>query len=116
MFYEQAFYIFGGKSDYTIAEIARLDVLQREWSLAGSLLKPRSSHAVVFDGENFLIIGGQTIWYGHETENCILSDDTFVCSAHESDELENSLGSFMGFDSSWFSDDDLESFEFPSSI
>ena len=39
-----------------------------------------------------------------------------VCSSSlpESDELENSFGSFMGFDSSWFSEDDLESFELPS--
>ena len=44
--------------DKVLGEIGRLDGVKRTCSLAGSLKRPRRGHSVVFDGTQFLVIGG----------------------------------------------------------
>ena len=39
--------------------IARLDEKTMEWKKIGELVTARYSHGVIFDGESFLVIGGQ---------------------------------------------------------
>ena len=39
--------------------IARLDEKTMEWKKVGELVTARYSHGVIFDGESFLVIGGQ---------------------------------------------------------
>ena len=59
--------------------IGRLDEATRTWSLAGSMKRARSGHSVVFDGENFLIIGGPG--YGDlKIETCSLDGGEVTCT------------------------------------
>ena len=79
--YEKAFFIFGGMSNSKILrEIGRLDAVTRTWSLAGSLNKPRDGHAVVFDGFQFLVIGGDGDF---KTENCVPNETTVNCTEQQ---------------------------------
>ena len=58
-----------------------MDAVTRTWSLAGNLKQARRGHAVVFDGEKFLVIGG----YGNseKTENCVLNGDKITCTQQQ---------------------------------
>ena len=80
VFYEQAFFIFGGYGHELLSQIGRFDAVTLTWSLAGSLKVPRSDHAVVFDGFQFLVIGGDGDF---KTENCIPSGETITCTEQE---------------------------------
>ena len=65
-----------------MSEIGRLDAVTRTWSLAGYLKQARSGHGVVFDGEQFLIIGGGGDL--KHTENCALNRNGKVtCTEQE---------------------------------
>ena len=82
VFHKQAFFIFGGRKwsngdYYDLSGIGRLDAITRKWSVAGYLKNARNGHAVVFDGTQFLVIGGD----GHQkTENCVPNGDTITCT------------------------------------
>ena len=77
VFHEQAFFIFGGYGFNSLSRIGRLDAVTRTWSLAGSLIQSRRGHAVVFDGSQFLVIGG-TGYY--QTEYCVPNGVTITCT------------------------------------
>ena len=81
VFFEQAFFIFGGwsgvKSD---SNIGRLDAVTRSWSLVGSLKQARNGHAVIFDGTQFLVIGGSG---NSKTENCVPNSFTSYSPRYE---------------------------------
>ena len=80
VFYEQAFFIFGGNDGYKdLSQIGRLDAVTRKWSLAGSLYQARWGHSVVFDGSRFLVIGGFGGNY-FKTENCFPNGTTINCT------------------------------------
>ena len=92
---KEAFYFFGGSSndnayygdyseDKVLGEIGRLDAVTRTWSLAGSLKQVRSGHAVVFDGTQFLVLGG----YGYQEEkfeigHCVVNGTKITCSGQQ---------------------------------
>ena len=80
VYHEQAYYIFGGRgsTDSYLTKIGRLDAVKRTWSLAGSLKQGRRGHGVIFDGEQFVVIGGYT--GSLKTENCIISGETITCT------------------------------------
>ena len=82
VFHEQAFFIFGGRKwsngdYYDLSGIGRLDAITRKWSVAGYLKNARNGHAVVFDGIQFLVIGGDGY---QKTENCVPNGDTITCT------------------------------------
>ena len=80
VYHEQAYYIFGGYgSGSNVANIGRLNELRRTWSLAGSLNQARQGHGVIFDGEQFVVIGGMG---NFKTENCVVSGETVTCTQH----------------------------------
>ena len=54
--------------------------MTRTWSLAGSLKQGRRGHAVVFDGTQFLVIGGNGVL---KTENCVPTGDTITCTQQQ---------------------------------
>ena len=60
-----------------LRKIGRLDAVTRTWSLAGSLKQARFGHAVVFDGFQFLVIGGNGDF---KTENCFPNGTTITCT------------------------------------
>ena len=81
VFYDQAFFIFGGASDSkTFGKIGRLDAVTRTWSLVGSLKQTRYGHAVIFDGFQFLVVGGSGDF---KTENCVPNGTTITCSEQQ---------------------------------
>ena len=55
--------------------------MTRKWSLAGLLKQARRGHAVVFDGTQFLVIGGAG---DVKTESCVLNGDTVTCTQQHS--------------------------------
>ena len=57
-----------------------LDAVTRTWTLAGSLEHARNSHSVIFDGTQFLVVGG---WGGLKTENCIPIGTTITCTEQQ---------------------------------
>ena len=50
------------------------------WSLAGSLKQGRYGHGVIFDGVQFLVIGGAG---NMKTEVCSLNGKTITCTLQE---------------------------------
>ena len=82
VFHEEAFFVFGGKGDYwdDFGSIGRLDAVTLTWSLAGSLKQARNGHAVIFDGTQFLVIGGPGEF---KTENCVPNGDTVTCTEQQ---------------------------------
>ena len=84
IYHSNAFYIFGGS--YNPNNIARLDEVTQTWSLAGKLKSSRSGHGVIFDGSNFLVIGGVG---DQKTENCVLEGTVMTCIEQESPALHN---------------------------
>ena len=84
IYHSNAFYIFGGS--YNPNNIARLDEVSQTWSLAGKLKSGRSGHGVIFDGFNFLVIGGSG---NKKTENCVLDETVMTCTVQESPALDD---------------------------
>ena len=63
------------------SEIGRLDAVSKTWSLAGSLIKGRHGHNVIFDGMHFLVVGGAgpaNPW--QRTEKCTPIGETVICT------------------------------------
>ena len=54
--------------------VARLDLATSGWMKLGELKTRRSGHGVIFDGEVFLVIGGEG---DKKTEKCKLSGNGF---------------------------------------
>ena len=87
IYHSNAFYIFGGTTwNNNLENIARLDEVTQTWSLAGKLKSSRSGHGVIFDGSNFLVIGG---YENQKTENCVLEGTVMTCIEQESPALDN---------------------------
>ena len=75
IYHARAFYVFGGGTGNYESTIARLDVESTTWTKAGDMTTIRRDHSVIFDGDQFLIIGGSTnplAWI--ENEVCTFSD------------------------------------------
>ena len=89
IYYREGFYIFGGQNgdeddDEDLSAIGRLDARTRTWSLAGHLNQPREGHAVFFDGEQFLIVGGTSRQDEVlKTENCMPYGKQVTCSQQQ---------------------------------
>ena len=63
--------LFGGYADAeSLKTMARLDLATTSWSKLGELQTPRDGHGVIFDGDVFMIIGGEG---NLKTEECTLS-------------------------------------------
>ena len=85
VFHDQAFFIFGGFEtfDYTVntKSIGRLDAVTQKWTLAGELKNIRAGHSVIFDGSQFLVIGGYPTTA--KTENCIPNGSRVTCTEQQ---------------------------------
>ena len=96
VFHKQAFYVFGGQGglsdafDEALARfygptltgtewIGRLDAITLKWNLAGKLKTKRHGHSVIFDGSQFLVIGGFGFW-NNKTENCTPNGTKVTCA------------------------------------
>ena len=78
IYIDQVYYIFGGRgSSGDLKNIGRLDAVTRTWPLAGQLNQSRYGHGVIFDGGQFLVIGGAGT---RETESCIPNGETVTCT------------------------------------
>ena len=91
IFHKQAFFIFGGYGDFGSAfgsemigfdrtklhSIGRLDAVTRTWSLAGKLKQSKGGHSVIFNGSQFLVIGG--VEWNDKTENCTPNGTKVTC-------------------------------------
>ena len=86
VYHQRGFYIFGGTNDSPQNTIARLDANTKTWSKAGSLITSRHAHGVIFDGDNFLVIGGAFGSFNNEV--CTLNNSTMTCT-EQSTALEN---------------------------
>ena len=84
LYHNSVFYIFGGitnlRADFS-QTIAQLDTKTSTWSKVGNLKNGRWGHSAIFDGENFLIIGG---WKNYDSdpvnnEICTLKNSTMTC-------------------------------------
>ena len=91
IYHDDSFYVFGGVDDgrdRDISTIAQLNTLSYLWSIAGSLTEPRRAHGVIFDGVNFLVIGGLNYLdkendHTRKTEKCRLTGDSISCVVQE---------------------------------
>ena len=83
IYYQLDFIMFGGKTHLMEGQsntVARLDLATSSWTKLGNLKAKRSGHGVIFDGEVFLIIGGESdIFFSHDLkiEKCTLSGNKF---------------------------------------
>ena len=69
--HQNGFILFGGYADGEESKtIARLDLATTSWIKLGELQTGRRGHGVIFDGEVFLVIGGD---WNYKTEKCTLS-------------------------------------------
>ena len=70
-----AFYVIGGKTYLeSLPWIGRFDMWIREWEDAGSLVKARYGHNVIYDGQYLLVIGGR----GNKmSEKCSITNDFY---------------------------------------
>ena len=77
IYQNNAFYVFGGTalSGQPIGAIVRFDTIERTWTYAGSLASWKAGHNVIFDGNDFLVIGGNS----NPTQLCSLEDKTLDC-------------------------------------
>ena len=84
--FEQAFIYFGGHSwanRYGESIIAKFDSTTRQWSKIGNLVTGRAKHGAIFDGSNFIVIGGGS---GRmKTEKCTLFDSTMTCQSQQNE-------------------------------
>ena len=67
----------------------RLDAVTTVWSNAGSLNNARHYHGAIFDGENFLVVGGEGTL---KNEVCSLTDQTVTCT-----EASSTLDNYYGY-------------------
>ena len=96
VFHNQAFYVFGGQGglssafDHVLARfdgstltgtewIGRLDAITLKWNLAGKLKTSRHGLSVIFDGSQFLVIGGFG-FRNEKTENCTPNGTKVTCA------------------------------------
>ena len=97
LYHDRAFYLFGGNSGSNCCEqtIARFDADTQTWSKAGNLKNGRRMHGTIFDGEKFLILGGESKSNGQTLKNvknevCTLSGTSMTC-----EESLNSLEEYV---------------------
>ena len=58
--HQNGFILFGGYADGEYSKtIARLDLATTSWSKLGELQTGRRGHGVLFDGEVYMVIGGE---------------------------------------------------------
>ena len=85
VYFDRAYYIFGGyDTSGALSNIGRLDAVSRTWSLAGHLNQGRHAHGVIFDGGQFLVIGGRD---NQKTESCFPNGETVTCIQQEGEGL-----------------------------
>ena len=73
--HRNGFILFGGFMDRykSSRTVARLDLATTSWSKLGELRYRRHGHGVIFDGEVFLVIGGE---WDKRTEKCTMSKNS----------------------------------------
>ena len=60
--------------------IAKLDSTSFEWTKAGDLITERRGHNAIFDGKNFIVVGGYPSSNGAvNTEKCSISEGQVTC-------------------------------------
>ena len=75
-YFQNGFILFGGwtSDTYYSKTIARLDLTTTTWSKLGDLKTGRIGHGVIYDGQVFLVVGGNG---NRKTEKCTLSGTEF---------------------------------------
>ena len=76
------FYVFGGLKDNLEYSniVAKFDEAAMDWSVAGNLRVGREAHNVIYDGSEFLVVGGKISADFIQTEKFYLSNETMACS------------------------------------
>ena len=95
VYHDRAFYLFGGLtySNPYQQTIARLDAETQIWSKAGDLKNGRRRHGAIFDGEKFLVLGGEKGTSGPvKNEVCTLSGTSMTC-----EEAPNALEDYLTY-------------------
>ena len=69
--------------------------------LAGHMKGARSGHAVIFDGAQFLVIGG----YYRKTQNCVPNGKTITCT-----EQQLGLGTYSAYPEFMLVDENYEKY------
>ena len=78
MFWNDGFYIVGGKAGKDMSIIARLDATTLTWTIAGELNLRRSAHGALIAGSRLIVAGG---WKSLKTEVCDYGEHKFTCRA-----------------------------------
>ena len=78
IYFQTAFYIIGGYSDYADQKmIARMD-LDGHWTQVGELNQAKSGHNVIYDGEYLIVVGGGSYQF---TEKCTIKNESVTCTS-----------------------------------
>ena len=87
LYHSGGFIVFGGSEDvgdlrtgysgYRLDSIARFDEESKKWSKIGVLNTKRSSLSVIYDGDAFLVVGGDS---SAEIEKCQFNEAQMTCS------------------------------------
>ena len=79
---DRAFYVIGGYTGSTSNSktIAKLDSISYEWTKAGDLIVGRRGHNAIFDGSDFIVVGGNKSGGGLvKTEKCTIAEGKVTC-------------------------------------
>ena len=75
-----------------LTKIARLDMKTTTWSIIGELNSPRLAHSVIYNGKEFLVVGGKD---RHGTNNENRKKKTERCNLHKGQMICVELGSTL---------------------
>lgn len=79
VYHSNAFYVFGGQIDYDESNIiGRFDKSTLGWTKAGELNSAREGHGGIFNGDVFIIAGGDA---KYQTEACSIENGEIFCMA-----------------------------------
>ena len=88
LYHQGAFFYFGGEGLLEQDVIAKFDETTRQWSHIGYLLSGRNNHGAIFEGNHFLVIGGDPYEDWHDdnslkTEKCTLTGSGMICEEQQ---------------------------------
>ena len=80
LYFQGGFIVFGGPSVSNKTIIAKLDLSTTSWSKLGDLKVGRYGHNIIYDGKDFIVVGGYS---SMKTEKCSLSGLKMTCTEQQ---------------------------------